>query len=419
MIALFWLVNLPIHILSVTDIVKRFLVRQPTKVKSVRKPGSKKSQERLRHIIEAALACFARSGFAKATLADIAHEASIRPGLLYYYFKSKEDLIAYAIQDTFARSKELGDQIIHAPNTLEAILDTMYDENHETMLDDLKISERITMEILSEAMRNERVRDIVVEHFRGTALLLKGILEIGQQRGQVDPAVNPADVATLWTATSIGVRVVNALGSRGEAERLFANSKALFRGLLAPGVPPRIFGVPQSAASAATASDDFISENNNEFISESSAYPPHVTLEPAQATEEVRTRRPIGEILRLKHEAGWSDSAIARRLGTSRAIVAACIQRAAAAALQWPLPAGHDDAALDLLLFPGSGAVAGTRRKPQPDWPSIHRALQAPGGTLSQQWTLYRAAAQGGYGFSRFCDLYRAWLDRPASSLDR
>lgn len=382
----------------------------------MQKAGSKKSQERLRHIVEAALACFARSGFAKATLADIAHEASIRPGLLYYYFKSKEDLIAYAIQDTFARSKELSDKIIHAPNTLEAILDTIYDQDHETILDDLKKSERITMEILSEAMRNERVGTIVAEHFRSTAVLLTEILMIGQERRQIDPAVNPADIATLWTAASIGVRVINALGSREEAQRLFANSRALFRGLLAPGVPPRLFGSASEMPPDTSHSEEFISEDIEEFIMESSLSPSPTAPTPVLAIEGARKPRPIGEILRLKREAGWSDSAVARHLGISRAIVAACVQRAEA--LPWPLPAGHDDAALDLQLFPGSGAVAGSRRKPEPDWPSIHRALQAPGGTLSRQWMHYRAQARDGYGFSRFCDLYRAWLERQASSLD-
>lgn len=55
-------------------------------------------EDRSEQIIDAALRVFARKGFTKATNKDIAHEAGITPGLIYYYFESKEALFQALVE---------------------------------------------------------------------------------------------------------------------------------------------------------------------------------------------------------------------------------------------------------------------------------------------------------------------------------
>lgn len=55
-------------------------------------------EDRREQIIEAAILVFSQKGFAGATNKDIAREAGITPGLIYHYFKSKEDLLRAAIE---------------------------------------------------------------------------------------------------------------------------------------------------------------------------------------------------------------------------------------------------------------------------------------------------------------------------------
>ncbi len=57
-----------------------------------RKPGPP-AEDRRNQILEAALNVFAEKGFKGATNQDIADKAGISPGLIYRYFKSKEDLL--------------------------------------------------------------------------------------------------------------------------------------------------------------------------------------------------------------------------------------------------------------------------------------------------------------------------------------
>lgn len=127
--------------------------------------------------------------------------------------------------------------------------------------------------------------------------------------------------------------------------------------------------------------------------------------------ERVSMRR-VREILRLKYEVGATDRAIARSVGVARSTARLCLDRAAAAGLAWPLPATVTDGALEALLFAGGGAQVGLRRKAEPDWVVVHRELRRPGVTLMLLWDEYRREQPGGYGYSRWCDLYRGWEGR-------
>jgi transposase len=96
----------------------------------------------------------------------------------------------------------------------------------------------------------------------------------------------------------------------------------------------------------------------------------------------------------------------------ARSTARLCLDRVAAAGLTWPLPPTLTDAALEARLFAGAGAKPGQRRKAEPDWAAVHRELRRPGVTLMLLWEEYRAADPGGYQYSRWCELYRAWEAR-------
>ncbi len=123
--------------------------------------------------------------------------------------------------------------------------------------------------------------------------------------------------------------------------------------------------------------------------------------------------RKIREVLRLRLGHGLAQRAVARSLGLSQGAVNGYLGRASRAGLGWPLPAGLDDAQLEALLYPPPPVVASEQRS-VPDWAVVHRELRRPNMTLALLWEEYRAGAGGqvGFGYSWFCDLYRAWVGR-------
>src|ERR1700682_4826366 len=121
--------------------------------------------------------------------------------------------------------------------------------------------------------------------------------------------------------------------------------------------------------------------------------------------------RQIREVLRLRFASKLPQRAIAKSLGLSQGAVSGYLSRARAASLVWPLPEDLDDAQLEALLSPLPPAIAADQR-PLPAWAGVHRELRRPDVTLALLWEEYRAGAPDGFGYSWYCDLYRAWAGR-------
>jgi len=59
--------------------------------------------DRRRELVRAAIRVFARKGFHAARVGDIAEEAGVAHGLLYHYFRSKEEVLETIFRETWAR----------------------------------------------------------------------------------------------------------------------------------------------------------------------------------------------------------------------------------------------------------------------------------------------------------------------------
>jgi len=126
--------------------------------------------------------------------------------------------------------------------------------------------------------------------------------------------------------------------------------------------------------------------------------------------EERLPMRKIRDVLRL-HAEGMSKRKIAASLSIGATAAGECVRRAKRADLSWPLPEQLSDDELERLLYPPP-QVTPTDRRPQPDWPTIHRELRRPGVTLQLVWEEYRGVHPGGYGYSRYVELFRDWERR-------
>src|SRR6201993_4542760 len=118
--------------------------------------------------------------------------------------------------------------------------------------------------------------------------------------------------------------------------------------------------------------------------------------------------RDAREVLRLK-AASVSTHEIARRFGLARSTVRETLKRAQTAGLAWPLPEGRTAAARGGALYASRRSKRGHRRIAEPDWADMHRELKRKHVTLLILWDEYVAANPGGYSYSRFCELYRAF----------
>ena len=126
----------------------------------------------------------------------------------------------------------------------------------------------------------------------------------------------------------------------------------------------------------------------------------------------VRTSmRKIREVLRLSKILGLSQRQVARSVRLGQSTVWDYLVRFKVSGLSWEEVEAQDDEALEQCLFP-SEQESTDRSRSLPDWSEIHEELKRKSVTLSLLWQEYREDHPEGYGYSRFCDLYRGWRKR-------
>lgn len=161
-------------------------------------------EDRHEQIIDAALRVFAEKGFARATNRDIAREAGITTGLIYYYFKSKEDLLKAALEE---RSPvQLVQQIPlemleQAPEVLLPIL-------AGRVLDHVESEPfiKIIRVILPEMLHGEpELAPIVSSFFQRVLDFLSNYLQSQRTKGRVRADLDTQAAAQIFASGLIGM----------------------------------------------------------------------------------------------------------------------------------------------------------------------------------------------------------------------
>src|ERR1035437_9595433 len=116
--------------------------------------------------------------------------------------------------------------------------------------------------------------------------------------------------------------------------------------------------------------------------------------------------RQIRDVLRLVLRDNVSRRTTALSLSVPRTSVNDLVTRALAAHVTWAVANELDDTQLEARLF---HPVAKETTRPQLDFDYMKRELAKTGVTLNLLWLEYLEQHPGGYAYSQFCHLYRAW----------
>jgi TetR/AcrR family transcriptional regulator, repressor for uid operon len=153
-------------------------------------------------ILEAAVACFGRSGFHGASMQEICAEARMSPGALYRYFPGKEAIIAAIAEAERERHAAFFESLRRADDPVEALASLGID-----MLDAI-LSERggaLCAETMAEAIRNPAVDAAFGRNFDEARASLADALRRGQGRGLVDPGLDPETAGLLVISLADGL----------------------------------------------------------------------------------------------------------------------------------------------------------------------------------------------------------------------
>lgn len=143
--------------------------------------------DKRRRILDGALRAFARKGFYNTKVSEIASEAGVADGTIYLYFKNKDDLLISLFEDRMEWAidrlqAELGTvDVDHPQHALEKI--RVYVQLHCTLAaEDKDLAEFLTVELRQST---KFVKEYSNPKFGDYLRILQGIIEEGQERGQI------------------------------------------------------------------------------------------------------------------------------------------------------------------------------------------------------------------------------------------
>jgi AcrR family transcriptional regulator len=193
-------------------------------------PASRQ-QERTNQILDAAATVFARRGFDAARMDDIAQEAGLSKGTLYWYFKSKESLTLALLDRLLVRQLTALPQL---PMVEESMSELCLRFTRQFMegLAQVPFLAPLTLEFYALAARHQEAHQLFRRSFQQSSAILSGLIEQGIERGEFRP-VQVATVVHTITALFEGMMVLLAFGSLTTSlpEEMEEALRLLFEGL--------------------------------------------------------------------------------------------------------------------------------------------------------------------------------------------
>jgi AcrR family transcriptional regulator len=144
------------------------------------------SEERRTQIIESAIKIFARQGFASTRMDDVAAESGLSKGLLYWYFKSKEEIIIAIADLLFGAEFRKMQNLSAKGQTARACLESFIEVFITDLQGMLKIAP-VIYEFYALAFRNITVRKVMQEYLGRFVAILEPIVQHGMDRGEFSP----------------------------------------------------------------------------------------------------------------------------------------------------------------------------------------------------------------------------------------
>ena len=162
-------------------------------------------QARSSEILDAAVVCFARSGFHKATMRDIVRESGLSAGAIYNLFSSKQEIIAAIAARRHDEERRLFEEALKqatVAKSLKAIRDHFLSELNSPKQ---RLRRRVTVQLWAEAQHDSTLQKVARDTFAKPHKLLRDLLTDWQHRGEIARQMDADAMARFLIAAFHGL----------------------------------------------------------------------------------------------------------------------------------------------------------------------------------------------------------------------
>lgn len=158
-------------------------------------------------LLKAALSVFSQKGYASTTLEDVAKEAGLTRGAIYWHFGSKAELYSALLDEYSARGSEIVQSVVSEGGSLDGMLREIFVRLLTAVESDPAL--RAVMEInLLKTEYSSELSDMLAKQIENGRALLAGITQAmaqGIDAGELRSDLDPEDMARAFIAFQNGV----------------------------------------------------------------------------------------------------------------------------------------------------------------------------------------------------------------------
>lgn len=142
------------------------------------------SKKKINNILEATLLVLSKNGYANTTINEVADAAGIARGLLHYYFKDKEDLVAKALTFGFGPMWDSSVGSITTARSPEQLVDNMIAVLKKNVRENPDFS-ALLFEMWVSGRRSAKIRKVFSDGLNEAIDRLKKLLQLASSVGLI------------------------------------------------------------------------------------------------------------------------------------------------------------------------------------------------------------------------------------------
>jgi len=187
-------------------------VSRSSPIKKRRGTAHASPEQRRGQILDAAIRCFSKAGYERATMDDVAEASGLSKGSLYRFFKSKDEILLALFEHYEERIGAAFVPSQQSPGGLSRL--RSYGETAVEMLGGASDLSGVWAEFFGHRESRERMRDVYRRSRRRIAAIVREGIESGEMRDR-----DPVDAATTILASMEGLLLQSMVDPRFNARR--------------------------------------------------------------------------------------------------------------------------------------------------------------------------------------------------------
>ena len=167
----------------------------------------RKAAETRLKLFRCALQLFAERGFPNVTVEDITEAADVGKGTFFNYFESKDHVVGVMAEIQLGKVRAAMEEAEAGKRPIHSVLQRLFAQVSE----EPGRSPELARTLISSFLASELIRQRIEQNMNEGRRLAARIIELGQERGEIDPKLKPDQVALLLQQSFLGTLLLWSL----------------------------------------------------------------------------------------------------------------------------------------------------------------------------------------------------------------